>query len=351
VASVKRPLYISGGGAVTPGGLDLRQTIAAIRAGLSAFEEEFLVEPFATTQLMARVPTHYHLRRTQGAWLLNLAARSLAEALQGSKATPEESAVLISTPEGFRKHPAFDDIALADFLPALRRQLGVNFHPASRVIDGGAAANVGLLARAADILESQGARQILLGGVDSFLNDKDLARLRDAQRLAGEQNAQGLIPGEAAAFVRLTVAPEIDGAVVPAIRGLGVAQEQDNVLSERTSQGRAMLAALRSASSSPAPGEPDISFVVSNSNGERFSGLEQLIARSRFYQTRREMLATCYPAMTVGDVGAASGALALLVASDSLAKDYAPGPVAMCEVASENGMRAAATVLGMRRAS
>jgi 3-oxoacyl-[acyl-carrier-protein] synthase-1 len=348
---MKRPLYLSGGGAVTPGGLDLRQTLAAIRAGLSAFEEEFLVEPFADTQLIARVPTHYQLRRTQGTWLLNLAERAISEALRSGSASAQETALLIATPESFRKHPAFDDVPLAGFLPALTRQMGVTFHAASRVVDGGAAANVGLIERASEILEAQGARQVLLGGVDSFLNDGDLARLRDAKRLAGGENAQGLVPGEAAAFARITLAPEAAGAVVPAIRGLGVAQEADSVLSDRTSQGRGLLAALRAATASPGPGEPDISFVVSNSNGERFSGLEQLIARARFYQTRRELLATCYPAMTVGDVGAASGALALLVAADSIARDYAPGPVAMCEVASEAGARAAAAVFGMRRAA
>jgi len=75
-----------------------------------------------------------------------------------------------------------------------------------------------------------------------------------------------------------------------------------------------------------------------------------LIARPRFYRTRRERLATAYPAMTVGDVGAASGALALMLAADSFTNDYAPGPVAMCEVASEGGLRAAAVMARTTRA-
>jgi 3-oxoacyl-[acyl-carrier-protein] synthase-1 len=62
------------------------------------------------------------------------------------------------------------------------------------------------------------------------------------------------------------------------------------------------------------------------------------------------MMATAYPAMTVGDVGAASGALALMLAADSFVNDYAPGPVAMCEVASEGGLRAAAVVAKAVRA-
>ena len=65
---------------------------------------------------------------------------------------------------------------------------------------------------------------------------------------------------------------------------------------------------------------------------------EQLIARPRFYRTRRERLPTAYPAMTIGDVGAAGGALALMLAADSFLNDYAPGPTVACEVASENGL-------------
>jgi 3-oxoacyl-[acyl-carrier-protein] synthase-1 len=60
-------------------------------------------------------------------------------------------------------------------------------------------------------------------------------------------------------------------------------------------------------------------------------------------------MATAYPAMTVGDIGAASGALALMLAADSFRDDYAPGAVAMCEVASESGLRAAAVVVRTSR--
>ena len=74
-----------------------------------------------------------------------------------------------------------------------------------------------------------------------------------------------------------------------------------------------------------------------------------MIARPRFYRTRREMLPTAYPAMTFGEVGTAGAALALMVAADSLAEGYAPGPVAMCEIASEGGLRAAAVVAGPGR--
>lgn len=340
---MKRPLYIAGAGAVTPAGLNARQSIAAIRASLSAFEDLARGKSFGAPQVVARIPTHWRLRRSEGEWLVNMAARAVSEALGAVDPTlAAATVVLITPPESFRKHPALEEIPLRDFLAATTERTGHRFHPASHAIDGGAAASLGLIEQAVSLLEEQGVAQVLLGGVDSLVNDSDLARLGQAGRLRGA-NAQGLVPGEAAVFVRLTREPE-RGPDVTAIHGIGLAREADSVLSERYSQGHAMLRALRASVNGSGRSEPDIDFVISNSNGERYQGWEMLISRPRFYRTRRELMATAYPAMTVGDIGAASGALALMLAADSFRHDYAPGAVAMCEVSSEGGLRAAAVV-------
>jgi 3-oxoacyl-[acyl-carrier-protein] synthase-1 len=53
--------------------------------------------------------------------------------------------------------------------------------------------------------------------------------------------------------------------------------------------------------------------------------------------------------MTIGEIGSAAGALSLLLAADSMDKGYAPGTIALCETASEGGMRAAVTIAGVQR--
>jgi 3-oxoacyl-[acyl-carrier-protein] synthase-1 len=341
---VKRPLFVCGAGAVTPAGLNAAQTCAAIRASLSAFEEMVLAEPFGATQIVARIPAHWRLRRTEGEWLVNMAARALSEALETGAHQPEATIVLLTPPESFREHPAYADIAPGRLLAAVLAAIGRRFHPASRAVDGGAAASVGVLERGLELLDGEGATQLLVGGVDSLVNSGDLGRLGRAGRLKGDDNAQGLVPGEAAAFVRLRTEVETGAPFAAAIWGVGAAREADSVLSERYSQGGALLAAFRGAVAGQGPREPDIGFVVSNGNGERYSGWEAMIARPRFFRTRREILPTAYPAMTCGDVGAAGGALALIVAADSLTRGYAPAPIALCELASEGGLRAAATI-------
>lgn len=345
---MKRPLYVSGAGAVTAAGLNARQTLAAIRASLSAFEDAVLATPFGATQVVARIPARSRLRRTEGQWLVNIAARAVRETLLTGKINSEATAILLTPPESFRNHPAYADIAPADFLAAIIATTGQKFHASSRAADGGAAASIGLLERAAELMELQDVEQVLLGGVDSLINAVDLARLGQARRLKSEENAQGLIPGEGAAFIRLTRAPDGKAQIQVAIHGVGLAHETDSVLSERYSQGHALLEALRDAVKGSGPSEPDIDFVVSNGNGERYSGWEQMLTRPRFYRTRREILPTALPAMTVGDIGAASGALVLMLAADSFLKEYAPGATAACELASENGLRAAAVLTHVR---
>ncbi|MER9404137.1 hypothetical protein NKI36_08745 [Mesorhizobium caraganae] len=267
------------------------------------------------------------------------------ETLASGDVDAESSCILLAPPEGFREHPAFSDIAQRDFLAAVIEATGRKFHPSSRAIDGGAAAAVGLLSRVSSMFARGDVKQVLLGGVDSLVNDKDIARLGATGRLRGENTSDGLVPGEAAAFVRIaSQSQKRPGVPMVQIHGVGFSTESDSALSERYSQGRGMVAALRDALDGARPTEPDIIFIVRNSNGERYDGWEQMFAQPRFYRTRREILPTAFPAMTVGDVGSASGALALMVAADSLTKGYAPGPVAMVEIASEGGFRAAAII-------
>lgn len=344
MAGLRAPIYIMGGGAVTPAGLNARQTLAAIRASLSAFERRTLTDPFGEDQTVSRIPSHYSLRLTENVWLTSMAARAVGEALEKGGVSAGASALLLVTPEAFRDHLAFSEIPASQFLAGLQDNLGERFHPSSRVFDGGAAACIGLLDRAADLLATPGVEQVLLGGVDSLVNDKDISRLMAANRLKAEDNAQGLVPGEGAAVVCLRRSPGRGLAAQCAIHGVGAAMEENSVLSENNSQGRALVAACRTAIEDKGPTESDIKFIVGNDNGERYSAWETLIGRARFYRTRRETFPMAYPAMTIGDIGAGAGALTLLIAADSFAKAYAPGRVAMCEAASEAGMRAAALV-------
>jgi 3-oxoacyl-[acyl-carrier-protein] synthase-1 len=348
VGQLIRPLYIVGSGAVTAAGLTVAQTCAAFRAGLTGFAMELLDEPFGAEQTVARIPSSWRLKQDPAQWILNLAVRAIREAFQEAaatdNATPERTALFLIPPESRRDHPCYDHVAPRNMLDRVLAALSLTFHQASRAFDGGAAAGLGTLVQAGELIGSGTVDHVILAGVDSLLNPVDLGRLVAANRLAGGGNSQGLVPGEGAAAVCLSGrVPGKDRGPTCAILSVGSAQERDSVLTENFSQGRAMLTALREASrNGEADAEPLIDFVLSNANGERYAAWEWTITRSRFYRTRRDRTPVAYPAMSAGETGAASAPLALVVARDAFARGYAPGRFAMAEMASDDGLRSAA---------
>lgn len=346
---MKVPLHIIGCGAVTSAGMTAAQTCAAFRAGHSGFGIELMSEPFGAEQTVARIPTNWRLKRTDGDWIVNMAARAIAAAMAEAAengAVAEQTVLLLSPPERTRAHPCYNDIDPNDLVTRIMDAAGIRFHHASRLLDGGAARGLAALGDASDIIARGEIANVVLAGVDSLLNPVDLARLRTQNRLAGPDNSQGLIPGEGAAAVCLS------GSIPPerrrcTILSVGAAQEQDTVAGERFSQGRALVAALNGAARRDgADAEPLVDYALSNANGERYAHLERMLAAARFYKTRRARLPVVYPAMTVGEIGAASAGLLLVIARDAFFKDYAPGRFAMLEVASDDGLRCAAVLRG-----
>ncbi len=346
---MKRPVHITGAGLVTPAGLDARQTSAAIRASLGAFQTIVLADPPGAEQIAARVPAARPLKLGAGRWLVNLAARALREAFAAAPFPAAETVVFLTPPEADRDHPAYREIAPRG-LPAGGAGRGRHRrHPASRAVDGGPAAGNRLIPEVSDMLGRDGVGQVLLGGVDSLLDGIDNAALRAGDRLAGETTPQGVVPAEGAAFLRLSADPDPRAPLRAAIAGVGVANEPDHVRSDRQSQGRALLAAMRAAVSGAGPGEPDLHFVVSNGTGERFFGLEILIARPRFFRTRRP----CSPSATPPRPPAISARPARTRPLRRGRRPHAragAGPAGLVEVISDAGLRAAATVVAGVRA-
>jgi 3-oxoacyl-[acyl-carrier-protein] synthase I len=350
LGKLNQPLHIVGSGAVTAAGLTAAQTCAAFRAGLTGFEFEMLSDPFGAEQVVARIPSNWRLKRDPAQWIINLAVRAIretfADAQRMDEASPERTALFLTPPESGRAHPCYDHVAPREFLDHVLSSVGMPFHPASRAFDGGAAAGLGALSHASELIARRTVDHVILAGADSLLNPVDLARLAAQNRLAAATNSQGVVPGEGAAAVCLSNRAPINGtSAACVILSIGSAIEADSVLTENFSQGRAMLTALKEAGrDGDADGEPLIDFVLSNANGERYAALETLITRSRFYRTRRERTPVAYPAMAAGETGAASAALALVIARDAFALGYAPGQFAMAEIASDHGLRCAAMI-------
>lgn len=338
------PLIV-GLGAVTSVGLTAPQTCAAIRAGISGFRDAVWTVPLEEPQVGAQVPARLSLKFPCLHWLINLATRAIQECLEDENPNPADTALLIAVPEPFRGHPALSYTSEQSLLDTIKRRLERHFHPASAVLREGHAAALRALAIARELLTRGTVRYCIVGGVDSLINKVDVKRLGVVHRLQGPENPQGMVPGEGAAFILLTLpGRSLMYRPLGQVLGVGSAMEKDTVLGKRYSVGKGLRQALEEAAKDAACSEAIINFVVSDMNGERYRAWESLICHTRFYRTRRDHLNIYYPAASVGDIGAASGALIVIAATMGLARGYAPGQIAMCEGSSEEGLRAACLV-------
>jgi uncharacterized protein (TIGR02270 family) len=277
--------------------------------------------------------------------LLRMATDALSECLDDAGVEPSRTALLVGTREPYREEPEFDELS-GELLSRLERSLGVRFHPESTILRAGNASAFQALREARALLESGRVESCVVGGVDSYLNVDDLVRFEQTYRLKQEAVAQGFIPGEGAAF--LAVAPRTDGLEkwCSEIVGVGLAEEdaETTVLEGGHPTGKGLQRALEAALGDAQLPESCIDFRVSDLNGEEYRGLESMIVLGRFYRTQRESMPIWLPAASVGEIGAASGALLVIVASVGIRRGYAPGGVAMCEASSDTGLRGCCVV-------
>lgn len=347
--SMIHDLKLLGRGAVTAVGLTAPQTCAAIRAGIkrnAPIEPQILAhqEP----RIGARVSADSRLRSDDAQWLLNLAARAVREC----EPKPGPTTVLLYlVPEQHRGHP-LSQLGDSELLVKLELLMDRRFGPSSRVLRSGAAGCVEALGLARELIGSGAATHCLIGGADSLLRRTDLDALGRDHRLLGPTQAQGLVPGEGAAFMLVGAAAngEPDHASIR-VRGLGIGYERNTVLGNDNSVGEAISSALTTAFADAGLSESEIGFVVGNYNGERYDAWETSHANARSYQTRRERLPVIWPAASVGEIGVAGGVLAILAAAAAIEGEYAqvttvgaPTPTAAVQVRSDGELRGVAVI-------
>jgi 3-oxoacyl-[acyl-carrier-protein] synthase-1 len=336
---VKAPMLITGLGAVTPVGLTAPQTCAAIRAGLAGFSAPGCRDRSMGPTVQAEVPLLPRpLEARPFGRLVALAGVAFNECIAAARLAGERVAVLIATrePHRSRGERAWRDSAL---LLEIQRRTSTPFASCSRAFPGGNAAFFLALAQARELLSAGQVDVCVVGGVDSLLNSGDLEFFGSRHRLRSDDVAQGFIPGEGAAFVAVRIA----GHTVPlaAITGIGIAQEDPATCasSDAFSTGLGMTRAMIAAMADAELAESEVSFRASDMNGEIYKGYEAMLATSRAYRTRRESFPHLIPAASVGETGAASGALATVCAATAISRGYAAGDHGMCEASSDSGLR------------
>lgn len=183
----------------------------------------------------------------------------------------------------------------------------------------------------------------IVGGADSYQDQNTLTWLDGTGRLKSNRNRYGFIPGEAAAVLLLEsrAHAETRGANIFAmIRGLGKGLEKNPVGADRPSSGEGLAQAIRAAIGG-AENPLAIEWVAGDLNGESYRAREWGLGQVMLQRNFREVKHTWHPADSLGDVGAASGAVLVSLAARALEKGYAPAEKCLIFAGSDDGSRGA----------
>lgn len=339
-------VFLTASGMVCPVGHTAASACAAMRAGLSGFEELPYLDndgepihgapvpgipatkrPFERLSAMLSMSVHECVGRAP--WL-----RLDSVPLLVGIAEPDR-------PGGLRApHPL-------PFIADLGRRLDAQFHPTfSAVISSGHTAAFHALAKAREIVGGGHASACLVAGVDSYLNASSLLWLAESFRLKTAANSDGAIPGEAAACVLVEARPHA-GTVAVELLGLGFGHEPAGILTEDPPlHARGLVEASRAALGEAGLGLHQVDFRISDVAGESYGFKELALALQKLLRARKEAFPLWHPADALGDTGAAAGVCQMVVLMEAFRKGYAPGPRAIGYGASVGGERAAAVVQG-----
>jgi 3-oxoacyl-[acyl-carrier-protein] synthase-1 len=374
-------LAITGCGMVSSLGLDVDTSCAAARAGLTRTSElsnfqlwdEELQEPaLAVGCILPEVADGF-----EGlAKIVRLGSLALKDCLQrypGSLSF-DKAAVLIaladkyhwihakqarireegeSEESGQDEETSFDESfeVWRETLPTLvLKECGVTAACAAEEVScEGEPGIASLLMTASQILNEQSINQCILGGISSNVEISVLDILRRLNFLKGPENPEGIIPGEAAAFVVLET---MDHAlnhrrpVLAILETLSVDEENVHRFSNSPSAGVALSSVINKVVEElPEVSRRLPSFVIGNLNGDRWRAHEWGNALSRLRIGHElENIEVWYPALHFGEIGSATPFVSICMAITAFQRGYAPEERSLVWLSADNGSKTAFTV-------
>ncbi|MCY1046163.1 hypothetical protein OV208_32935 [Corallococcus sp. bb12-1] len=226
---------------------------------------------------------------------------------------------------------------------ALVHRVGLAIPPdQQRFMPRGHTSVLGGVAEAFEALSHGRVRRALVVGVDSLVGEEELQWFAFHRRLKTPEQAVGLMPGEASAALLLESEGEarrrqaVSSGLVSAVEVLEPSLDSQDV-PPGLSLARVIEATMAQASR--------IHTVYGDLNGEEWkarqwgSALVRLSSRPPFQAMRQS-----WPAISLGDTGAASGAIQLALACRTFLRNPSSGDTALVWSQSDSGAVASALV-------
>lgn len=185
----------------------------------------------------------------------------------------------------------------------------------------------------------------LIGGIDSFLEEKTLHWLHNTGRLKTSENPYGFHPGEAGAFLlaeRYKTAVQRGASILLTIVDVARGVEQNHLFTGQDSSSEGLTKAVNQVLSTTNIKQNDFWF-IGDQNGEKYWITDWTNALLRISGNFSGILDTpvWLPSMAFGEIGTASGAVAICLASNAFSRNYAPSDFVVIQSSSDMGERSA----------
>lgn len=343
-----RKFYIAAAGMITPIGYDAGMSHAVWRAGHSAYALSGIGNRYGEPVTLAAVPEQaldeldaqisdgpdFSALRDRMTRMAIIAARDVCEKLPHKSAVPLLMAV--------------DQQEAASTYAGICQDLETNCSPwmqksLCRTFDFGRASAFHALEFAYHYLfDSPEYEYLVLGGVDSYVDERKLAKLSKEDRLRSPGSQEGFTPGEAAAFVLLTrsarLAHALSGQLV-AVSPPGIDAEPGHLYSDCPYLGEGLHQAFSKALTH-ADVSQGISRIYSSMNGEHHWAKELGVAQLRHRSAFSDNCSVFHPADCWGDLGAATVPALMSLALMDL-EDCEPGTACVVYASSDDAPRGA----------
>ena len=194
------------------------------------------------------------------------------------------------------------------------------------VICIGHAGAIAAVEHAGMMITKMGLERVIILAVDSYLDSMTLDWLDVLGRLKTAENPVGLIPGEAGAcfMVESLAHYQVRSRTAHVvIQNAALDCEKDHYFSEKKTQGVALAKVISRSLSESAVQTPFRGDVISDLNGEEWRAYELGCARVRVAGQLDPEARFMFPAASLGEVGCASGAVAICFAMRALERGYA----------------------------
>ncbi len=342
-------IYIVGAGAQTPVGRYVLAAAAAVRCGISAYAEHpFMIDKHGEPMVVARAD-----------WLdetLPLEDRIVTLAVDAAQEALHPIAAQFPT---LRRHMRVHIALSAENLPdPVQRQrvldriaTGTDFGASDSSIElvaNGHAGGLLALENACRQLRRGEAEFCLVGGADSWIDPERLEAIDFAGRLHSVNYSWGFTPGEGAGFCLVTTGAMARRLGLPPLAELlavATAQETKLMGTKTVCIGEGLTAAFRGVLPACQALAQRVAHCYCDFNGETYRADEYGFTICRTREGFEDPGSFTAAAECWGDVGAASGSLALTLPLAAWSRGYARGPVTLAWSSSARAPLRAAALL------